>query len=262
MKITCNGINIHVNAQGENGQALVFLHYWGGSSRTWKHVQSVLSPTFRTFALDHRGWGESDAPAEGYGLTELADDAMGVIAALGLSSYVLVGHSMGGKVAQLIASRRPSELAGLILIAPAPPSPMALPEAARTAMTHAYDSRASVEATLDQVLTARPISREDREQVISDSLRAAAAAKQAWPMASSQQDISKQVEHIEVPTLVVAGELDRVDPPEILRQSLLAHLPHAVMEVLPGTGHLAMLEAPDAVAAAIENFCQRLPAVA
>ena len=114
MKVASNGIAIHTEERGTGALSLVFLHYWGGSSRTWKYVTAKLAPTFRTITVDHRGWGKSDAPAEGYGLTDLAADAEGVIAALRLQRYVLVGHSMGGKVAQLIASRQPMGLAGLV----------------------------------------------------------------------------------------------------------------------------------------------------
>src|SRR4051794_41017534 len=107
MKTTSNGIGIHVEEQGSGDLALVFLHYWGGSSRTWKHVTTPLAKSYRTIAVDHRGWGESDAPAAGYSLADHADDVAGVIDALRLRRYILVGHSMGGKVAQLLASRRP-----------------------------------------------------------------------------------------------------------------------------------------------------------
>jgi pimeloyl-ACP methyl ester carboxylesterase len=113
-----------------------------------------------------------------------------VIQELNLKRYVLVGHSMGGKVAQLMASRRPTGLAGLVLVAPSPPSPMALPLQAREMMAGAYASRETVEATIDNVLTAKPRSAEDREQVIADSLRCAPPAKFAWPKATSQEDIT------------------------------------------------------------------------
>jgi pimeloyl-ACP methyl ester carboxylesterase len=86
MKITANGLNIHVEEQGSGNPALVFLHYYGGSSRTWHHVTSSLATRFHTVAIDHRGWGKSDAPAGNYGLTDLAADAEGVIAALNLQS--------------------------------------------------------------------------------------------------------------------------------------------------------------------------------
>ncbi len=98
MKVASNGLAIHVEEQGEGDLSLVFLHYWGGSSRTWKHVTAGLAPDFHTIAIDHRGWGESDAPASGYALADLAADAEGVVKALDLKRYILVGQSMGGKV--------------------------------------------------------------------------------------------------------------------------------------------------------------------
>ncbi|MBR7514038.1 alpha/beta fold hydrolase, partial [Mycobacterium tuberculosis] len=76
-----------------------------------------LADRYRIVATDHRGWGDSEAPADHYGIADLAADAEGVIEALGLRRYVLVGHSMGGKVAQRMASRRPNGLEGLVLVA-------------------------------------------------------------------------------------------------------------------------------------------------
>jgi pimeloyl-ACP methyl ester carboxylesterase len=258
MKVSSNGITIHAEEQGAGDLSLIFLHYYGGSSRTWKYVTANLAPNFHTVTIDHRGWGESDAPADGYGLADLAADAEGVIAALNPGRYVLIGHSMGGKVAQLMASRRPAGLVGLVLVAPSPPSPMVMPAQAREMMAGAYISREAVEAAIDTMLTAKPLSEGDREQVIEDSLRGAPQAKAAWPRYTSLEDIAAQVGDINVPTLVIAGELDRVDPPIRLQAELLPRVPQAVMHVIPGTGHLSMLESPDAVAALISDFCGSL----
>ncbi len=258
MKIQSNGINIHVEEHGSGSLALVFLHYWGGSTRTWKYVTEALSEFYRTIATDHRGWGESDAPEHGYALVDLADDAAGVIRALELRSYVLVGHSMGGKIAQLLASRRPEGLVGLVLVDSAPPSPMRLPEGAREKMMNAYASRQSVEATVDEVLTAKPLEPEDRDQVIADSLRGAEVAKKAWPASTSQEDITEEVAAIAVPTLVIAGELDRVDTLETVKTELLPRIPNATLHVLPGTGHLSPLESPAEVFRAIDKFVMDL----
>lgn len=255
MKIATNGVNIHVEEQGSGNPSLMFLHYYGGSSRTWYHVTSNLAPRFHTIAIDHRGWGKSDSPAGGYGLSDLAADAEGVIAALSLQRYVLIGHSMGGKVAQLMASRRPAGLVGLVLVAPAPPTPMIMPEQAREMMAGAYVTRETVEAAIDNMLTAKPLSAADRSQVIEDSLAGAAPAKAAWPRTTSLEDIAAQIGDINVPTLIIAGALDRVDPPIRLKVELLPRIPQAVMQVLPGTGHLSMLKSPEAVSALIAEFC-------
>ena len=254
VKVLSNGIRIHVEKMGSGDVALVFLHFWGGSARTWRHVTGPLSASFQTIATDHRGWGESDAPADGYTLDDLAADALGVIEALGVERYVLIGHSMGGKVAQLLASRHPKGLLGLVLVAPAPPSPMHLPTEVRQGMVAAYSSRETIEVTIDQVLAGKPLSAEDRAQAIADILRGASSAKAAWPTSTSQEDISAAVAAIKVPTLVIAGELDNVDTVDTLRSELLSRIPHAVLEVLPQTGHLSPLESPVEIVDFIEEF--------
>lgn len=254
MKVISNGIRIHVEERGQGELPLVFLHYWGGSLRTWRHVVDALSPTHWTVALDQRGWGQSDAPSSGYTLAELAADAEGVIEASNLTRYVLVGHSMGGKVAQLIASRRPSGLAGLVLVAPSPPEATVLPAEVQQTMTAAYDSAESVGLTIDHVLAGRPLSAEDRAQVIEDSLLGAAPAKLAWPREIMREDITDKVAAIDVPVLVIAGERDQVDSVDALTSRLLPHLPHADMRVLPGTGHLSPLESHREMATLIDDF--------
>ena len=254
MKIASNGIRIHVEEQGSGDFALVFLHYWGGSSRTWGKVIAALPKSYRSIAIDHRGWGESDAPASGYGLADLADDAQGVIEALELKRYILIGHSMGGKVVQLMASRRPMGLVGIVLVAPSPPQPMAMSPEAREVMARAYSTRESVGVTIDQILTAKVLSPKDREQVIEDSLRGAPQAKAAWPRSTSLEDITHDVAAIDVPMVVIAGELDGVDSVELLKAELLSRVPHAVLQVLPGTGHLSPLESPQELGRLIGDF--------
>lgn len=256
MKIMSDGVQLHVEQRGAGAPALVFLHYWGGSLRTWRHVIDALAPNYRTVAIDQRGWGRSQAPAKGYALDDLANDAQAVIDGLDLENYILVGHSMGGKVSQLLASRRPRGLIGLVLVAPAPPSPMAVPLEIRQGMMHAYDTRESIIATVEQVLAPGGLAPEDLETVIADSLVGAPAAKAAWPLESSQEDITAAVLQITVPVMVVSGEDDRVDPPQVLRRELLGRISQAQLAVLPGVGHLSPLEAPAQVAAIINAFSQ------
>ena len=254
MKIAANGIRINIRERGRGDPSLVFLHYWGGSSRTWEEVINALAGQHRCIAIDHRGWGESDAPAEGYSIADLANDAQSVITALELRRYLIVGHSMGGKVAQLLASRQPSGLVGLVLVAPSPPVPTVLPEEQRQALLHAYDSRESIAYVRDHILTALPLTEAQRERVIEDSLRGSAAAKHTWPTRAMMEDIRSLAVRINVPTLVLSGERDQVDPTARLREELLPFIDGALLQILPGAGHLPMLEAPDVVAEAIRQF--------
>lgn len=259
MKIAANGIQINVRDRGRGEPSLVFLHYWGGSGRTWDEVIAQLADQQRCIALDHRGWGESDAPGRGYAISDLANDALGVISALKLERYVVVGHSMGGKTAQLLASHKPAGLVGLVLIAPSPPGPTLLPDEQREALLHAYDSRESIAYVRDHILTALPLTEAQKERVIEDSLRGAPAAKRAWPTQAMLEDIRPAARQIDVPTLVLSGERDQVDPTPRLREEVLTSIPGSQLRVVPQAGHLPMLEVPQTIAQEIREFAALLP---
>lgn len=257
--VRVTGGTIDVRRQGRGGPALVLLHYWGGSARTWDAVVDRLPAGRGVVRYDQRGWGSSRRLPGPYDLDRLADDVLAVAEGLGLERYVLAGHSMGGKVSQLAAARRPSGLAGIALVAPAPPrpAPMVTPEYQQV-LAHAYDSAESVGQALDHVLTAVPLDPAVRDAVVRDSLAGDADARREWPLRGIAADVSAAVARIDVPVLVLAGENDQVEPPSVLREHLLPCLPAARFEVVAKSGHLLPLEAPDAVASALEDFAAGL----
>ena len=242
------------------GPALVFLHYWGGSRRTWRLVLTRLHPEQAFVNYDQRGWGDSCSAPGPYDIHRLADDAESVIATLGYTDYVLVGHSMGGKVAHALAARRPAGLVGMVLVAPAPAAPADSAELLQQLTMHAYDNEHTVQQNIDQALTYRPLATELREQIVEDSLRAGEEARLAWPKYGLVQDVSAGLSDIDVPILVLAGSHDKVDPPAVLAEHLLPLISHASMTVLEDTGHLSPLEVPDQVASHITTFIARLSA--
>ncbi|WP_445681651.1 alpha/beta fold hydrolase [Radicibacter daui] len=260
MKISANGIMLQAQDQGDGDVALVFLHYWGGTAQSWRLLIDTLPDELRTIALDARGWGGSDRPADGYDIATMADDVAAAISSLGLQRYVLVGHSMGGKVAQLLASRRPSGLAGLVLVAPSPAQGKHLSAAEREGMAAAYTTGQSAGWTVDNVLTGRALPSHLREQVISGSLAGSPAARESWPARAIVEDVSANLADIEVPVLVIGGELDKVDSVEMLRSVVLPSLPEARLSVVAGAGHLLPLEAPEEVGALLADFVAGLSA--
>jgi len=246
---------IDVRRQGRRGPTLVFVHYWGGSAGTWDDVVEQLPADRDTVRFDQRGWGTSRALPGPYHLHRLVDDLLDVVEGLDLGTFVLVGHSMGGKVSLLAAARRPVGLVGLALLAPAPPQPPATVTAEyRSFLSHAYDSAQSVGQALDHVLTALPLADTVRSAAVRDSLAADDAARREWPLRGIAADVTDAARAIDVPVLVLAGEHDQVEPPQVLRRHLLPSVPQARIDVVPGTGHLLPLEAPVAVAAALEDF--------
>ncbi len=237
------------------GPALVFTHYWGGSAGTWNEVVRHLPPEQATVRFDQRGWGTSRELPGPYHLDQLADDLLRVAEECVTGPFVLVGHSMGGKVSQLAASRRPAGLAGTVLVAPAPALPAAVvTQEYRQGLSHAYDSPETVGDALDHVLTAVALPKPVRDTAIRDSLAASPDARTEWPLHGIAQDITGQARLIDTPVTILAGEHDKVEPPNVLRECLLPYIPHATMTTVPGTGHLLPLETPEAVAGAIGGF--------
>lgn len=252
--------NGQLSVQSRDGDApvLIFLHYWGGSRRTWMPVIERLDPGQAFVAYDQRGWGESAELPGPYDMAQLADDAQKVIDTLGDAAYVLVGHSMGGKVAQLLAARKPAGLSGVVLVAPAPPAPVGQTKTLQELTSHAYDSEETVSQNIDLMLTNGGLSAELRRQVVEDSLRAHHDARLAWPLHGLVEDVSAGVDEIDVPVLVLAGSGDKVEPPAVLADHLLPMIPTSTLVVLDDTGHLSPLEVPDKVAEQIANFATKL----
>ena len=256
MKRLVKSIMLYSQEQGAGGSSIVFLHYWGGTHRTWHKVVAGLGGSRHTVTYDMRGWGQSE-PASGYSMAELADEAQMLIEQLALKTYVLVGHSMGGKVAQLLASRRPVGLVGLVLVAPAAPTPAHFPEEALQKQLHAYDNRDTILQTI-AFLCARTPDVETVEQIVADSLSGVPAAKRAWPTSAIREDISAEVTRIDVPTLLLAGEHDRLDSVDQHRREVLARIANARLQIIHGSGHLIPIDEPVALAQAIDAFIVQL----
>lgn len=108
---------ITVRELGE-GPAVLLIHGWSLSGEVWDRQMRVLAESGRrVIALDQRGHGGSDAPLHGYGIADLADDAMDVLGALGISRASVVGWSLGGMVALRMAHVRPELVERLVMVA-------------------------------------------------------------------------------------------------------------------------------------------------
>ena len=101
---------------------VVLLHSLGDESSDWDEVAAALADSCRLYAVDLRGHGKSDWPGE-YAAELLADDVVAFLDALGLAEVTLIGHSLGGVVSYLLASRYQHRVTRLVLEDPAPPWP-------------------------------------------------------------------------------------------------------------------------------------------
>ena len=249
MQHTNNGLQFSYSDTGQGRKTLIFLHYFGGSSRTWQPVITLLSPEFRCVALDLRGWGDSETPPNGEDcrVEGMAADVSALVTKLGLSEYALVGHSMGGKAAQFIAAGTPPGLTQLLLVAPSPLSPEPMTDEGRAAMRAAWGDADASRQTL-QTIARLPLASETVDRIVADNLRASRTAWEAWADIGSREDLSAMASKITVPTAVLSGTGDAVLSPAVLTREVVSRIPGATLTTVPDAGHLLPLEAPHAVA--------------
>src|SRR4051794_36885198 len=106
--VAANGLSLHYIRTGNGAQpALLLLHGLTDHGRYWAPTAAVLQDRFDVVMLDQRGHGQSARPAAGYSAEEMAEDAAGVVRALGLAPATVLGHSMGGAVALVLAATHP-----------------------------------------------------------------------------------------------------------------------------------------------------------
>lgn len=113
---------VYYESHGEGDSAIVLIHGWGMSGRTWDPVVPALAAAgHRTVLIDHRGCGQSDKDFADLGIGAIAGDVVALVEALGLRTVVLNGWSLGGAVAVEAADRLGSRCKGLVLTCGATP---------------------------------------------------------------------------------------------------------------------------------------------
>jgi len=260
MKFKINNTILNVFEAGvenynKSRSSLVFLHYFGGSSRAWTEVVEKLAADYHCVAPDLRGFGASDALPENYAVKDYADDVADLISILTIENYVLIGHSMGGKIALAFAARRPKDLHSLILLAPSPPTPEPINEDEREKQLASHGNRCVATDTVCQAAGGK-LPGEIFARAINDNLRTSHSAWEWWLEKGSREDISSEIKKINVPVLVAAGERDEAMTPKLLKREIVRRVKNGSLIVVPEVKHLLPLEAPEKIADLIRRHCE------
>lgn len=241
---------------------LLLIHGWPNSSRIWQVLAETLllaaapAVSLHIFAPDLRGFGDSDKPASGYTSERFAQDVAEVASALNLRDYVLVGHSMGGKIAQVVAAKRPAELSALVLLTPGLLAPS--PPVDVSGRIASYGDNGKTRAMITS-WAAHPLSVADEIMVTEDGLRVGRNAWAGWLETMRNEDFAFLAGEIAVPTLVVGGAKDPQRTEEELESGVVSQIPGAKYARLPMVGHLPHLEDPVTLGALLINFMDGLP---
>ena len=236
-----------------NRPGILFLHRFGGSSHSWNAVLARLGQRFEVATPDLPGFGAAATAVGPFNVAAYADAAASALQAMTSHDLLVVGHSMGGKVALALAARRPARLTGLVLLSPSPPTAEPMTDAERAAALAGWGDPAYVETSIERT-TALPISSDATANEMAGMLQTSAPAWRSWFKAGSREDISEAMENIEVPAMILCGTADRTIPIAVLRSEVAARLVDAEFIEIPGAGHLLPVEVPGTIAETIARF--------
>lgn len=245
--------------QGQGDTAVFLLHGVGGGKEAWARNQPVFaSQGFRTVAWDMPGYGASPT-VQPYDNAALAGALAALIGHTGARSNVLLGHSMGGMVAQELAALHPALVQGLILSASSP----AFGKADGVWQQQFLQSRF---APLEQGRGMEGLAHDLVPGMFAPDADPARIAEAAALMARVPPDRYRaalsaivsfnrldKLAAIAVPTLCLAGELDRTAPPAVL-EKMASRIAGADYVCLPGVGHIANIEQPALFNEAVLKF--------
>jgi pimeloyl-ACP methyl ester carboxylesterase len=253
---TTDGIAYHDDGRG---RALLLFHAFPLDRRMWDAQARALAGSARVVRMDARGFGES-GPSDGpLTMEAIADDGALLLERLGIAVAAVGGCSMGGYAALAFARRHPGKMAGLYLqdTKASPDTDEARANRkALAARVLAEGSSVAADGMLPRLVgetTHR--ERPDVVALVRGTILGARPEAIAAALAglAAREDSRPTLPTIRVPTLVVVGEEDELTPPAEA-ETMAAAIPGASLVRVPGAGHLANLEAPGAVNAALARF--------
>ena len=255
-----NGINIHYTRTGGNKPPLILLHGLMTNGLCWTDLAHTLEKEYDLIMPDARGHGKSSVPDYGYRYEDHANDVAGLINVLNLHSPILLGHSMGGMTAAVVASRKPNILSGLILADPTFLSPKVQREVRDSDVADKH--RKILNMSLDEVIAEARVRHPNRS---SETLELFARARLQTSMSAfdvltpPNPNYKKLVSNIDVPSLLVFGDKGVVS--SAVAEELQYLNPRFKIEQLRDAGHTLHLDQPERFVAVVKSFLRSIVSI-
>ena len=250
------GIRMHYAEQGESrGEPILMLHGYSDSWFSFSRVLTPLARETRVYALDLRGHGKTDQPSSGYHMRDLAADVVAFMDAKGISRATVIGHSMGGFVAQQVAFAAPKRVSRLILVGTVrKPTNLAGFNELEKAVISLSDPVPDAFARECQLSTGHtPVGDEFINRAVEESLRLPARVWKELAAGMAATDAAVSLGRSGIPTLVVRGEKDAwVTAPETDSLARMVAAKH--QKTYANTGHAVHWERPAEFASDVVAF--------
>lgn len=247
---------LHVRANGD-GTPTVFVHGWMTSGGVWDDLLGVLDGGRRFLVADLPGTGGTARGDGALTLERLADLVLAALDHAGVDRFDLVGHSMGGQLAALVAASAGARVSSLALLTPVPLSGVPLPPALHDLFRDSGEDRDAQGRILD--MACRELPATARARLLDDAGRIAKAVVAETFAAWSTGGHAERYAAITAPTFVLATD-DPFLPVDFLRDAVAARIPGARLEHLAGPGHYPQVERPREVATALARHWERAAA--
>ena len=248
-RLSINGAEIAFDDAGRGGPAFVFIHGFACDRTLWRPQFENLSRDHRCIAVDLRGRGESSATAP-YHTTQQADDVAALIAVLGIGPAILVGHSLGGLTALLVADRHPEAVLGIVMC----DSPMRASGLGASRMVSMIREAGSFEpaAPLVESFWSNTTTEAVKEQVRAVML--SCPAEVAAGMLDNDAVFSERavalVKNADAKPLMCIWAEKPLGDPAWFRDTC----PFVRQEPVAGSGHFVQLEEPEITSALLRAF--------
>jgi non-heme chloroperoxidase len=243
---TNDGLNISYRVLGE-GQPVVLVHGWMVGGAIFDPIADALTGAGMQLIIpDQRGVADSARPPMGYSLELYTRDLLGLVEAAGLKRFKLLGHSMGGQIAQLAATKLGDRIETMVLMCPVPAAGVPLPDDLRTLFRTCGNNPEAQSKILD--MACKQLDDEGRKAILATAAtvfaNCIAESFDAWTAGGFQDSLGE----IEAGKTWVLGTDDPFLSPDILQAAVVEPIANAEFMHLPGPGHYPQVEAPEATA--------------
>jgi non-heme chloroperoxidase len=251
-----SGVQVRYVERGavDPSRVVIMLHGFTDSSYSFQDLMDRLDPAIQAIAIDQRGHGDSSKPGCCYAPQDFAADVVGFMDARGIKTATIVGHSMGGVVAQLVAVRSPERVAGLVIVGSSPSFVNPAVEGLLSAVKELNDPIDRKFAHEFQASTVhKPIAADQLDRYVDVSMKVPA---RVWNDVLTQLltvDLRPDLRTIKARTLILWGDKDGVAT-RADQAALFQEIPNATLKVYEDIGHAVHWEAPERVAADLAMF--------
>ncbi|MDX9865757.1 MAG: alpha/beta hydrolase [Anaerolineaceae bacterium] len=247
-----NGLYSSIFDDGTLSQPPILLLHGAGSTRLcWPSAVRRL-PGYKVIALDLPGHGRSEGVAL-QSVAEYAEAVLDFMREMGLYRASLVGHSLGSAIALYLALHYPDRVAHLGIISGG--AALHIPENILAAFSNRTTFKEGLEQ-LAQVLFGPSASNKLKEQVLETLQSMRPGVLYGDWLACANFDLSDSLQQIKIPAWIIVGDHDKLTPPYQSRH-LAKQIKNSTLQLVPGAGHMLILEAPDAVSRGLAEFLKK-----